>query len=58
MDRFDKDIQLRALLKVASDLEGGIELCPYIEVVDIELLLELLNQVQEILQRIRDEASE
>lgn len=57
MDRFDRDIQLRALLKVASDLEDGISLCPYGEVADIERLLELMREVQGILQRIRDEAT-
>jgi hypothetical protein len=55
MDRFDRDIQLRALLKVASDLESAMSLCPCIEFEDVQRLHELMSQVQEILQRIRDE---
>jgi hypothetical protein len=55
MERLERDIQLRALLKVASDLESAMSLCPYIEFEDVQRLHELMSQVQEILQRIRDE---
>jgi hypothetical protein len=58
MTSFDRDIQLRALLKVASDLESAISLCPYIEFEDVQRLHELMSQVQEILQTIRNEAQE
>jgi len=58
MTNIDRDIQLRALLKVASDLEGAISLCPYIEFEDVERLHDLMSQVQEILQTIRNEAQD
>jgi len=58
MTNIERDIQLRALLKVASDLDEAIANCEYIELEDVERLHELMRQVIESLRKIRDEAQQ